>query len=186
MLTENIDYAADGAILRGFLAFNESAGRRPGVLVFHEGLGLGDFAMEKARLLASLGYVAFAADMFGNRMQVTELPKAIETITGLLGNPPKLLARAGAALEVLRQRPEVDAAKRRHATRRRPTRAGILQHVQPAPQAVSAHRIPGPGQADPRRAPCPRLHLLGLVRGHAVLPARARAFVAGDLRRAAQ
>ena len=49
--------------------------------------------------------------MFGDRMQVTELPKAIEIITDLLGNPPKLLARADAALEVLRQRPEVDAAR---------------------------------------------------------------------------
>ena len=49
--------------------------------------------------------------MFGDRKQVTELPKAIEIITDLLGNPATLLARAGAALEVLRQRPEVDAAR---------------------------------------------------------------------------
>ena len=49
--------------------------------------------------------------MFGDRMQVTELPKAIEIITDLLGNPPKLLSRADATLEVLRQRPEVDAAR---------------------------------------------------------------------------
>jgi hypothetical protein len=33
----------------------------------------------------------------------------------------------------------VEAGKLRHATRRRLTRAGILQHVQPAPQAVSAN-----------------------------------------------
>jgi dienelactone hydrolase len=52
MQTRDIDYVADGANLRGFLAFNEADGRRPGVLVFHEGLGLGDFAMEKARQLA--------------------------------------------------------------------------------------------------------------------------------------
>ena len=63
-------------------------------------------------MLVELGYVAFAADMFGGRMRVPELPKAIEIITAdLLGNPPKLLARADAALEVLRQRPEVDAAR---------------------------------------------------------------------------
>jgi dienelactone hydrolase len=81
------------------------------VLVVHEAFGLGKHAMDRATMLAELGYVAFAADMFGNRLQVTELPKAIEVITDLLGNPPKLLARADAALQVLRQRPEVDAAR---------------------------------------------------------------------------
>src|ERR1700694_2410455 len=80
----------------------------------------------------------------------------------------------------------VDAAKRRHATRRRPTRAGILQHVQPTPQAVSAHRVPGPGQADPRGASRSWVYLLGAVRGHAVLPARARPFAPGNLRRLAE
>jgi len=62
MQTQDIDYRADAANLRGYLAFDETrAGRRPGVLVFHEGLGLGDFAMARARRLAELGYVALAA-----------------------------------------------------------------------------------------------------------------------------
>ena len=60
MQTLDLDYAADGATLRGYLACEGGTARRPGVLVFHEGLGLGDFAMEKARQLASLGYVALA------------------------------------------------------------------------------------------------------------------------------
>src|SRR5437870_12268212 len=68
----------------------------------------------------------------------------------------------------------VEATKHRHATRRRLTRAGILQHAQPASQAVSADRVPGPGVADTRRTPCARAHGLGAVRGHAVLPAGAR------------
>src|SRR6266508_4367737 len=72
------------------------------------------------------------------------------------------------------------------STDRRITRERILQHVQPAAQAVSADGIPGPGEADARGAPCARLHVLGPVRGHAVLPARARPFAAGDLRRVAQ
>jgi dienelactone hydrolase len=111
MLTENIDYAADGAILRGFLAFNESAGRRPGVLVFHEGLGLGDFAMEKARLLASLGYVAFAADMFGQRRQARNLQEVATIIGGLRAEPERLRARANAAVATLAGLPQVDASR---------------------------------------------------------------------------
>ena len=112
MKTTDIEYRDGALTCRGFLAYDETkAGRRPGVLVVHEAFGLGKHAMDRAKMLAGLGYVAFAADMFGDRMQVTELPKAIEIITDLLGNPPKLLARADAALEVLRQRPEVDAAR---------------------------------------------------------------------------
>ena len=112
MKTADIAYRDGALTCRGFLAYDETkTGRRPGVLVVHEAFGLGKHAMDRAKMLAGLGYVAFAADMFGDRMQVTELPKAIEIITDLLGNPPKLLARADAALEVLRQRPEVDAAR---------------------------------------------------------------------------
>ena len=112
MKTADIEYRDGALTCRGFLAYDETkTGRRPGVLVVHEAFGLGKHAMDRAKMLAELGYVTFAADMFGNRMQVAGLPKAIEIITDLLGNPPKLLARAGAALEVLRQRPEVDAAR---------------------------------------------------------------------------
>ena len=53
MRARDIDYRCDEANLRGYLAVDENAaGPRPGVLVFHEGLGLGEFAMEHARRLA--------------------------------------------------------------------------------------------------------------------------------------
>jgi dienelactone hydrolase len=77
MQTHDIDYRAEAANLRGYLAWDETvAGPRPGVLVFHEGLGLGDFAMARARRLAELGYVALAADMFGDRRQARNLQEA--------------------------------------------------------------------------------------------------------------
>jgi dienelactone hydrolase len=111
MQTRDIDYAADGATMRGFLAFNEQAGPRPGVLVFHEGLGLGDFAMEKARQLAVLGYVAFAADMFGERRQARNLQEVATVVGGLRAEPERLRARALAALATLAALPQVDRTK---------------------------------------------------------------------------
>src|SRR6266849_3300081 len=80
-----------------------------------------------------------------------------------------------------RDRPRYDTA-----THRRLSREWILQHVQPAAQAVSADGIPDAGEADLRGAPRPGLHVLGAVRRHALLPARPRPFPARDLRRAAQ
>ena len=111
MQTRDIDYAADGATMRGFLSFNEQAGPRPGVLVFHEGLGLGDFAMEKARQLAVLGYVAFAADMFGERRQARNLQEVATVVGGLRAEPERLRARALAALATLAALPQVDRTK---------------------------------------------------------------------------
>ena len=108
MKTTDIEYRDGALTCRGFLAYDETkTGRRPGVLVVHEAFGLGKHAMDRAKMLVELGYVAFAADMFGDRMQVTELPKAIEIITDLLGNPPKLLARADAATLMHGDRAEV-------------------------------------------------------------------------------
>jgi dienelactone hydrolase len=64
MQAHDIDYRNEAVNLRGYLAFDEKAAeRRPGVLVFHEGLGLGDFAMARTRMLAELGYVALAAEL---------------------------------------------------------------------------------------------------------------------------
>src|SRR5450755_724939 len=109
MQTQDIDYRDQGVDLRGYLAFDEKGeGRRPGVLVFHEGLGLGDFAMERARRLAALGYVAFAADMFGDRRQARNLQEVATLVGSLRAGPEKLRARGRAALETLAALPEVD------------------------------------------------------------------------------
>jgi len=111
MQTLNLDYAADGVTLRGYLACEDGASPRPGVLVFHEGLGLGDFAMAKARQLASLGYVAFAADMFGERRQAKNLQEVATLVGALRAEPERLRARGLAALSALAGLPQVDASR---------------------------------------------------------------------------
>ena len=53
--------------LKGFLAYDDAAKeKRPGVLVVHEWWGLNDYAKDRCKQLAELGYVAFAADMYGD------------------------------------------------------------------------------------------------------------------------
>jgi hypothetical protein len=83
MQGRDIDYRDQAFNLRGYLAWDETAtARRPGALVFHEGLGLGEFEIARARMLAELGYVALAADMFGDRRQVRN-PEADAWALGL-------------------------------------------------------------------------------------------------------
>lgn len=110
MQMHDIDYRDDAVNLRGYLAYDEKASeRRPGVLVFHEGAGLGEFAMARARLLAELGYVALAADMFGERRQARNLQEVARLVGDLRNEPQTLRTRGRAALATLTALPQVDA-----------------------------------------------------------------------------
>jgi dienelactone hydrolase len=111
MQTRDVDYRCEDANLRGYLAYENAAGPRPGVLVFHEGLGLNEFAMERARRLAELGYVALAADMFGERRQGKNLQEIATLVGGLRAEPEKLRARGRAGLATLATLPQVDAGR---------------------------------------------------------------------------
>lgn len=112
MKTEDIDYKDGPLTLRGVLVYEEtSKENRPGVLVVHEAWGLGEHAVDRAKKLADLGYVAFAVDMFGDRKQVSDLGEAMEIIGDLLGNPDKIRARIGAALAALLKCSQVDASR---------------------------------------------------------------------------
>ncbi len=109
LVTKSVEYRQDGNVCKGYLAYDDaSRGKRPGVLVVHEYWGLNDFARKKAEQLAGLGYVAFAADMYGQGL-VTQDPKEAARLAGdLRGNKPLLQARAQAALKVLAETPVAD------------------------------------------------------------------------------
>ncbi len=112
MRMHDISYSDQALNLNGYLVFDETAaGQRPGVLVFHEGLGLGDFAMARARKVAELGYVALAADMFGDRRQARNLQEAAKLVGDLRNEPQTLRARGRAALATLAALPQVDASR---------------------------------------------------------------------------
>jgi dienelactone hydrolase len=110
--TKEIEYEADGAKLKGVLAYDDSAKeKRPGVIVFHEWWGLNDYAKTRAKQLAELGYVAFAADMYGPG-KVTEHPKeAAKLAQEVRMNQEVWLARAQAALKTLQAQPQVDPGR---------------------------------------------------------------------------
>jgi dienelactone hydrolase len=107
--TKDIEYEADGAKLKGVLAYDDAVKeKRPAVLVFHEWWGLNDYAKMRAKQLAELGYVAFAADMYGAG-KVTDHPKeASKMAQEVRMNQAAWLGRAQAALKVLQGQEQVD------------------------------------------------------------------------------
>src|SRR5689334_21613863 len=65
--TKEVSYHQGGKTLKGYLAWDDARkGARPGVLVIHEWWGLADYTKRRTRELAQMGYVAFAADMYGD------------------------------------------------------------------------------------------------------------------------
>jgi dienelactone hydrolase len=91
----------------GFLADGSGGRKVPGVLVAHEGGGfLTEHAKDRARMVAELGYVAFALDLFGDpRPTLDEARKIVQQLRNDLST---LRARATTALDILRQQSNVD------------------------------------------------------------------------------
>ena len=66
MKTETLDYLDQSTQLEAFLAWDEKKpGKKPAVLVAHDWTGRREFAENKAKEMADLGYVGFALDMYG-------------------------------------------------------------------------------------------------------------------------
>ncbi|MCS7046791.1 MAG: dienelactone hydrolase family protein [Gemmataceae bacterium] len=110
--TETVSYQVGAQTCKGVLAWDDAiAGKRPGILVVHEWWGLDDYAKKRAEQLAKMGYVAFAADMYGDG-KTTEHPKEAAALAGTVRkNQQEWLARAQAGLKVLRDHPKVDGDK---------------------------------------------------------------------------
>lgn len=109
MRTETLEYKDGDVTLKGFLALDDqSAHKRPGILVMPEAFGLGDHAKERALRLASLGYVALAADPYGDGLEVGDLQEAMKYMSVIRETPEKFRQRARVALDALCAQPQVD------------------------------------------------------------------------------
>lgn len=110
--SETIEYQDGVTTLKGHLVYDDAiADKRPGVLVAHEWWGLNDYAKRRAEMLAELGYVAFALDMYGDDKVTGHAPDAQGWMEQISGNVDAWRARAMAGLEVLKANERVDADK---------------------------------------------------------------------------
>lgn len=110
--TKTVTYKAGDVSCQGYLAYDDAiSGPRPGVLVVHEWWGLDDYAKRRCRELAELGYVAFAADMYGEGKTVTHPRDAGEMAGKVRSNVQVWRQRAEAALQVLKSQPQTDASR---------------------------------------------------------------------------
>jgi dienelactone hydrolase len=104
-----VEYSADGVVMKSYLAFDGNIkGKRPGVLVVHEWWGHNEYARKRARMLAEMGYVALAVDMYGDGKQAMHPEDAGKFSSALMNNFDTAKTRFTAALEFLKKQPTVD------------------------------------------------------------------------------
>jgi len=110
--TQLVEYKQGDTVLEGYLAYDDAVKtKRPGILVVHAWMGLDDNAKHRAEMLAQLGYVAFAADIYGKGIRPKDRDEAGK-LAGKYKNDRALLrARVNAGFEQLLKDPRVDAKK---------------------------------------------------------------------------
>jgi dienelactone hydrolase len=113
VVTKTISYRQGDTELRGYLAYDDSLTgdkKAPGVLVFPEWWGVSDFVKGRTEALAKLGYVAFAADMYGDGQTTTD-PKKAKELAGAVAGKPSMGERAQAAYDQLIKTGLIDESK---------------------------------------------------------------------------
>ena len=112
MKIETLTYSAGDTTFQGYLADPEGSGRRPGVLIVHEAPGLNDHPKRRARMIAELGYVALAVDMYGGGRVAGPGPDdAMKLMGALREDNDKLRRHMRAGYDALVARPNVDAKR---------------------------------------------------------------------------
>jgi len=110
--SKTIEYKEGKTTLEGYLAYDDAIqSKRPGIVVVHDWMGLSDFTRERADTLAKMGYVAFAADIYGKGVRPKTANEA-STLAKLYKSDRALLrSRAKAALDTLLAQPQTDPSR---------------------------------------------------------------------------
>lgn len=110
--TEEIKYTVADKEFTGYLAYDDSITTpRPGVLVLHEWWGHNDYARKRTRMLAEMGYTAFALDMYGSGVLADHPDNAKSFMQAMFSDMDNTKARFEAAHQLLMQHKTVDKNK---------------------------------------------------------------------------
>jgi len=107
---EVVTYTAGGVTFKGFLAYDANiTGKRPAILIVPEWWGLNDYPKMRARKLAELGYIAMAADVFGDGKIAVNPTEAQELTNPFYKDPALANTRLDAALNKIKEYKQTDS-----------------------------------------------------------------------------
>ncbi len=110
--SETVRYKVGDTECEGYLAYDATrSGPRPAVLVVHQWMGLTDYERKRCDMLAELGYVAFAADIYGKGVRPANTGEAAKLAGKYKGDRALLRERVKGALATLQPLKFVDTTK---------------------------------------------------------------------------
>ncbi len=110
--TEVVEYKQGDAVLEGYLAYDDAIkGKRPGVLIVHEWMGVNPYVKKRAEQLAKLGYIAFAADIYGKGIRPKTRDEAAAESKKYKTDRQLMRARVNAGLDVLKNHKLADTKR---------------------------------------------------------------------------
>ena len=110
--TEMVEYKQGDAVLEGYLAYDDAVkGKRPGVLIVHEWMGVNNYVKKRAEQLAKLGYIAFAADIYGKGVRPKTSDEAAAETKKYKTDRQLMRNRVNAGLDVLKKHKLVDTKR---------------------------------------------------------------------------
>ena len=110
--TEKVIYEKNGVKMEGLLAWGDKVKPgTPAVLIFHDWMGNGAYTEMRAKQVAELGYIAFAADVYGKDTRPKNQKEAAEFATLYRADRRLMKERAQAALETLLKQKNVRKEK---------------------------------------------------------------------------
>jgi dienelactone hydrolase len=113
LVTTTIDYQDEkGTPLQGYVVYDDAVnGPRPGVIIVHDWRGLSDYTKKRADMIAQLGYIAFAADIYGKGVHLNSVPEFSKEMAPYKADRDLYRMRARAAYNTFLQQPEVDKSR---------------------------------------------------------------------------
>ena len=109
---KEISYTADSVTMNGYIAYDINVeGKRPGIIVVHEWWGHNDYARKRAEMLAELGYVALAIDMYGDGKLAEHPADAAKFMSAVVANMDGAKARFESGIKTLMANEMVDTEK---------------------------------------------------------------------------
>ncbi len=110
--TQTVRYRDGDVQLHGYFAWDDAIkGKRPAVMVVHEWWGLNDYARKRAEMLAKLGYLAFAADMYGKGAVTEHADQAGAWSKQITSNIESWQKRALLGLDIMRTHELADGTR---------------------------------------------------------------------------
>ena len=109
---EMVEYKQGDTVLEGYMAYDDAGPKlKPGIIIVHDWMGLSDDTKKRADQVAKMGYVGFAADIYGKGQRPQSQDEAGKFAGKFKSDRPLLRARAQAAMDKLTSYPFVDKKK---------------------------------------------------------------------------